>query len=134
MDFGIQFWPVLVATIAYFALGAVWYSDVLFAKPWMAGQGITRDTMDRSGLATSMVTTFLLELLALYVLAVVLVSMGIDGWANGAVAGFVIGVGIGAVPMAVTAAYETRPWSLLWINAGYHVVAMTLAGLIIGIW
>ena len=25
---------VLVATVAYFAIGAIWYSPVLFAKPW----------------------------------------------------------------------------------------------------
>lgn len=134
MDFGIQLWPVIVASVAYFALGAIWYSNVLFARPWMAAQGITPEAIDRSGMGVSMLATFLLELLAVVVLAVVLETMGIGGWARGTFAGFVIGVGIGAVPMAVSAAYETRPLALLWVNAGYHVVALTLAGFILGIW
>jgi hypothetical protein len=34
-------WPaIVVATIAYFALGAVWYSPPVFGKAWMRVSGI----------------------------------------------------------------------------------------------
>lgn len=134
MDFGIDLWPVLIGAALYFALGALWYSDALFAKPWMDGQGITPESIDRSGMGARMLATFVLELVAVLVLAVALQSMGIETWLAGAFAGLVLGVGIGFVPMAVSAAYESRPLSLLWINGGYHVVSMTIAGLILGIW
>ena len=32
----IQWLAVLAAAVAYFALGAIWYSKVLFAKKWLA--------------------------------------------------------------------------------------------------
>lgn len=134
MDFGISFWPVVVATVVYFALGALWYSNVLFAKPWMEAQGITPESIDRSGVGMSMVITFVLELVAVIVLAATLQGMGVADWLSGATAGLVLGIGIGFVPMAVTAAYESRPRSLLWINGGYHVVSMAIAGLILGLW
>ena len=134
MDFGISFWPVVVATVVYFALGALWYSPVLFSDPWMEGQGITPETIERSGMGTRMVSTFVLELVAVIVLAATLQGMGVSGWWSGTVTGLVLGVGIGSVPMAVSAAYENRPLSLLWINGGYHVVSLTLAGFILGIW
>lgn len=134
MDFGISFWPVVAAAVVYFAIGALWYSNFLFGTPWMEAQGITPETVDRSGMAMSMVTTFVLELVAVIVLAASLQGMEVAGWLSGAVTGLVLGVGIGFVPMAVSAAYESRPRSLLWINGGYHVVGMTLAGLILGIW
>ena len=134
MDFSVSFWPVVVAAVVYFAIGALWYSPVLFSKPWMDAQGITPETIDRSGMGMSMVVTFVLELVAVVVLAASLQGMGVTGWWSGTLTGLVLGVGIGFVPMAVTAAYENRPRSLLWINGGYHVVCMTVAGFLLGIW
>lgn len=134
MDFAVNLWPVLIGAVVYFVLGALWYSNALFAKPWMEGQDITPDTIDRSGMAASMVMTFVLELASVFVLAVALQSMGIASWLTGAFAGLVLGVGIGFVPLAVSAVYENRPMSLLWINGGYHVASMTIAGFVLGIW
>lgn len=134
MDFNINLLAVLVATALYFALGAAWYSKLLFADPWMEGQGVTADDIDRSGMGASMLTTFVLELLAVVVLAVVLASMGIGAWLTGALAGLLLAVGIGFVPMAVSAVFESRKRSLLWINGGYHVAGMTIAGLVLGLW
>lgn len=134
MDFGIQLWPVLVATALYFALGAAWYSNALFGSAWVDAQGITRDDIDSSGMGASMAVTLALELLAVVVLAVALQSMGVQTWLTGAFAGLVLAVGIGMVPMAVSAVYESRKAALLWINGGYHVVGLTLAGAILGAW
>ena len=34
---------ILVAALAYFVLGALWYSKVLFVKPWLRMTGIKVD-------------------------------------------------------------------------------------------
>ncbi len=39
---GLNLVPVLVATIAFWILGFLWYG-VLFMEPWMAGHGLTAD-------------------------------------------------------------------------------------------
>ena len=43
--FHINYLAVIVAAVASFAIGAVWYSPVLFAKHWMAAHGFTLESM-----------------------------------------------------------------------------------------
>ena len=42
---GMNYWAVLMAAVAAWMLGALWYS--LLAKPWMAAAGITKAAFDR---------------------------------------------------------------------------------------
>ena len=39
----INIWAILVATVASFAFGALWYSPLLFLKPWSREAGINPD-------------------------------------------------------------------------------------------
>ena len=36
----INLWAVLVSTVAFWALGALWYSPVLFGKRWQKEVGL----------------------------------------------------------------------------------------------
>lgn len=36
----INIWAILVATVASFALGVLWYSPLLFLKPWSREAGV----------------------------------------------------------------------------------------------
>jgi hypothetical protein len=49
MDFSVNVWAVLVATVAYFALGALWY--MALSTPWMAAVGFTRADVERGSAA-----------------------------------------------------------------------------------
>jgi hypothetical protein len=59
---GVNWIAVVVGAVLAFAVGALWYSPVLFQKPWLAGNGIAAD--DRSSVIGSMllqaIGTFLL--------------------------------------------------------------------------
>ena len=44
MDFSVNVWAVLLATVVYFALGALWY--MALSRPWMAAVGFTRADVD----------------------------------------------------------------------------------------
>ena len=63
-------WPaVLVAAVAYFALGAVWYSG-LFGKRWVAYHKINvEDPEMKKGVAGIMSASFVLMLVAVLCLA-----------------------------------------------------------------
>lgn len=39
--------PVILATLAAFGLGALWYSPFLFMKAWMRGEGVTKDQIPK---------------------------------------------------------------------------------------
>ncbi len=39
----VSYLAVIVAALSAFLLGGLWYSPLLFAKPWMAAAGITEE-------------------------------------------------------------------------------------------
>jgi uncharacterized protein DUF1761 len=70
---GINLWAVLVCALATMVVGFLWYSPLLFAKPWMVLMGINPD--DKAKLAEmqkSAGPSYMLALLASLASAVVL--------------------------------------------------------------
>lgn len=119
---------ILVGALAHFALGAVWYSPPLFAKPWAASLGIEMGAGGPSiaiplavNAAGSIVTTAVVGILYLW--------GGGDGPLDGIVAGLIIGAGIVAMENLNRPMYERAPWVLYAINSGYAVAGFALAGL-----
>src|SRR2546428_3924509 len=63
---------VIVAAVATFILGAVWYSPVLFAKQWMQAHGYTPEKLEemkRRGVTPAYAVSGLCYLVMAYVLA-----------------------------------------------------------------
>jgi hypothetical protein len=122
---------VIVAAVANMVLGFLWFSPVLFLKPWMA---MRPDKTPPSGQAS----------LLLYVITVVgaLVSALTLDWiiglanANTLLGGAIIGLyaGIGLVAPAILSdnLFNERPFKLYLIVAGFPVVGLLLMGAIIG--
>ena len=48
----INYLAVAVAIVINMAAGAAWYSPLLFAKPWMAANGLTEESIKEAGSAT----------------------------------------------------------------------------------
>ena len=132
MDFTVNVWAVLVATVVYFALGAAWY--MALSKPWMAAVGFTRAQLEQGSNPAIYGVTFVLEAVAVFTLAVLLRNTGLTGIVGGASLGALVGIGIWFALMSVTFMYESRRPTLFLIDGGYHVLALTLAGAILGAW
>ena len=127
---------VVVAAIAYFALGMVWYAEYAFGRAWQRASGWDLSPPEKVGVATLLVplaTCFVLTL----VTAMIGAASGTDTIMEGILLGLVIGVGIALPVRFVTGSYDmTKPAPLTFaaIGAGYHVVGLTLAGAILGQW
>ena len=117
----------LVATVAGFVLGALWYGP-LFGKTWMAAGGFTQDQLRRdvnAGVAYGL--TFVLGLVASFVFGMFLgphpsLALGIGAGASA-------GICWVATALATNYLFEGRRVSLMFINGGYHAVRFTLIGL-----
>ena len=121
----------LVATIAGFVLGALWYGP-LFGKAWMASLGLTMGDIRRDfNPAKSYGITFVLGLVASYVFGLFLGPS--PGLAFSIAAGAAAGVCWVATALATNYIFEGRRASLIVINGGYHAVRFTLIGLIFGL-
>ena len=131
MDFTVNYWAVLVAAVVYFALGAGWY--MVLSKPWMAAVGMGEDP-EMSANPVMYAVTFVLEAVATFTLAVLIGNMGAAGLGAGAAVGALVGIGIWFALMSVTFMYEGRKPALFLIDGGYHVLALMVAGAILGAW
>lgn len=117
----------LVATVAGFVLGALWYGP-LFGKAWMAARGISQDELQRNvnpGVAYGV--TFVLGLVASFVFGMFLGPH--PSLALGLGAGASAGICWVATALATNYLFEGRPASLMFINGGFHAVRFTLIGL-----
>jgi hypothetical protein len=132
MDFTVNVWAVLVAAVVYFVLGALWY--MALSKPWMAAVGFTREDVEKGSNPAIFGVTFVLEAVAVFTLAVLLVNTALVGIGGGASLGALVGIGIWFALMSVTFVYESRRPALFLIDGGYHVLALTVAGAILGAW
>jgi len=128
----LNYFAILVGTLAFFAVGGLWYSPLLFSKIWQSTVGLSDDELRTRNQAAVFGGTFLVALVTNVVLALFL---GVDaGLGTGALAGLLAGIGLSAAPIVTTFLFEGRPVRLMLIDGGYHVCAMTLAGAIIGAW
>jgi len=132
MDVTVNVWAVLVAAVVYFALGAGWY--MVLSKPWMAAVGFTQADVEAGSNPAIYALTFVLEVVTVFTLAVLLRNSTVSGIAGGASLGALVGIGIWFALMSVTFIYESRKPALFFIDGGYHVVALVVAGAILGAW
>lgn len=124
---------VIVATIAYFILGGLWYSPLLFANAWMKQLNKTADDFDKPN-PVIFLYSFILQFIAVISLGLFMTAMAIDTVLNGAIIGFGAGAGILFTLSGTTGIFSETPFKLHLINNGYHIIGLTLSGLIIGWW
>ncbi len=128
----ISLMATLVATLLGFVLGALWYGP-LFGKAWMAAAGLDAEVLRRNfNPAKTYGATFVLGFIGAYVFGLFLGPN--PGRAFAAAAGAAAGVCWVAMSLATNDLFERRPLALTMINAGYHAVAFTMMGAIIGVW
>jgi Protein of unknown function (DUF1761) len=128
---------MIVAALAYFAIGAVWYAPPVFGAMWMAAGGMTRDQTEGGPGAAVFAVPLIGSLLSALALAMLAVASGTDTLSEGIVLGFIMAIGFALAISLVTATFEsTKPKPMLWgaVNAGYHIVGTVVAGAIIGGW
>jgi hypothetical protein len=130
----INWLAVLVAAIAFFALGAIWYS-FLFRDSWIRLTGVKMgDPNAKTGIAGIMFTSFLLILICTIGIALFLNKVGPSSWMSGAKVGLIAGVCFCATAISNSYLYEKRPSGLHLINGGYNVVGCIIAGIILAVW
>lgn len=131
MNFATINWlAVIVAALAAFPLGMLWYGP-LFAKSWMAESGVTEEQARAANPLKLYGTVLVLNLIAATSLGL---FVGAGDWRFGLFAGFMTGLTFVAVGLGVTYLFESRSLKLWLINAGYQTLFFSVMGVIIGAW
>ena len=123
---------VIAAALSMFALGAVWYSPLLFVKPWAKAAGLALGENLGGNFPLILGTSFVLTLVMAANLAFFVV--GVPDLTT--VVGYAVAAGLGwaALSLWVISLFERRPFTYVLINGGYLTVGFAVMGLILGLW
>jgi hypothetical protein len=129
----INWFAVVAAALSMFALGAVWYSPLLFLNAWTKAAGLTMDVNNRRNFPMILGISFVLTLIMAANLAF---FVGDPSLGLGMVIGYAIAAGLGwaALSLWVVSLFESRPFAYVLINGGYLTVGFAIMGLILGLW
>jgi hypothetical protein len=128
---------VLVAAVAYFVLGALWYAPPVFGKVWAAAGGFDLPERGSGPSAAIYLTPLVGSVLSAIALGMIAKASGTDSFEEGIVLGLVVAIGFALSISFVTAQFETqKPKPMVWgaVNGGYHVVGNLVAAIIIASW
>ncbi|GAB4032308.1 DUF1761 domain-containing protein [Spirosoma gilvum] len=134
MDISTLNWgAILVATLANFLIGGLWYSSLLFGKAWMAENNFTEAALRQSNMPKIFGLTFLFSFVMAFNLAMFLNdSKTTTSW--GAIAGFLAGFGWVAMSIFVIGQFERKTTQYMLIHGGYVTISFIVMGLIVGVW
>jgi hypothetical protein len=131
---GVNYLAVIIAGVAGFAIGAVWYS-FLFSRVWMDAAGLDEAEIRERRSPLPFVLAVIADLVMAWVLAVVIGSVWPQSptLVDGIVAGFLVWLGFTLTTTTVNYAFPGRKPALTVIDAGHWLVVLVVMGAIIGL-
>ena len=130
---------ILVAAISTMVLGFLWYSPVLFAKPWMREMGY--DLNDKARMEEMKKSagpayggSFVASLVSAFVLALLFNWFQNYTVRFGLLVGFHVWLGFVATVQFTGALFAKQSMKLFAINTGYQLVCYLAMGAILTLW
>jgi len=125
-------WPmVLAASVAYFAIGAIWYT-VLFGKYWAKANNM--DTSNRSGMVRSMIIGFLLTFLITMCVGLELNAIRCKELSDCFTRSYILIAGLVIGLLGIALNYQRKPFGVWLVDIGYHLIGILVAALILAKW
>jgi hypothetical protein len=130
---GINYLAVLLAAVAAWLVGAVWY--MALGKPWMAALGKTQqELMGPTGKPSAgpFIISFVAELVMAFALAFLIVRIGPVTLASGITTGLLAWLGFVATSMVVNHGFSGARPMLTVIDSGHWLAVLLVEGAVIG--
>ncbi len=122
---------VILAGLAYFVLGAVWYSNLLFGKQYRAALGVSEG--GGSPPAGPLIVNLIGWLVAALAMGLLATAIGADGFAEGAMLGIVVWLGFVFTHQIVNDVYQGSSMALAKINGPYNLLGFVIMGVILAV-
>ncbi len=126
---------LLLAALAYYLLGAIWYSKILFGHKWAAYLKLDHtDPELRKGMGAMMAGSFLIMVIVALGLALLIVKFDFVSLWSGVKLGLLTGICFSATSLSISFIYERKPSGLYMIDAGYHILGNVVTAAILVLW
>jgi hypothetical protein len=132
----VNYLAVLVAAVVVFILGWLWYSPLLFFKPWMRARGMD-PTAAMAGAKMpggKLAIEFLRCLVLAYVIARFVALIGIRQWMGAVHFGLFLWIGFPVILLVGSVLWENVPWKVAAIHAGDWLVKTLVIPIIVTAW
>jgi hypothetical protein len=133
-DMHFNFLVVLVSGIVTMAVGALWYSPVLFAKQWMALNNMSADDMKNVNPAPMYAQTFVATLISYVVLAMAIQLTNATTIVDGMKTGFWIWLGFMTTLQFSSNVFSRVKIQGYFLDTSYQLVATLAAGALLAVW
>ncbi len=133
----INWLAVIVGALLYFALGAVWFTPVLFARPWQRAIGWDESRTPPQVNPVTYAVPALLYVIAAVATGMLAAATASDTFAEGILLGLVVGVGYALVITGVDAVFDPnkpQPWVWFAISGSYHLVGLIIVAVLVSVW
>jgi Protein of unknown function (DUF1761) len=124
---------IFITTIITFGIGAAWYT-ALFGKTWQKETGLSDKIIDSGNPAVTYGGSFVAFFFLNVFVAMLLKNLAPSDWISGAMIGLAVGLLVNASTLAINNLYQMKTLKLWLIDAGYNVIIMTVAGIIMTVW
>ena len=131
----INFLAVLVAAVAMFTIGGLWYG-LLFAKRWAEVHGYTDEQLGAMAKkqGRNFAVFFVSDLVMGVILSLFIINLDLQNAVQGAGLGFLMWLGIAATIGACKNAASNKPLAAFLIDTSHELVALLVMGMILGVW
>lgn len=130
----INWLAVIIAAVAGWLVGAVWYS--VLSKQWLAAQGKTMETakQDAAGqsLPVLLIVVFVANLIMAVMLSGIMTHVGPFTVRSGMISGALIWFGFVITAIATNYAFQGRKPMLTVIDGGYWLAVLLVIGGVLG--
>lgn len=134
----INYLSLIAATLAAFALGAFWYSPILFGNRWFKTQGIlpehTKEESERLKRPSTHIIAVFLMLIVGYVLSFFLRSLQVTSITDALYVGFISWLGFTGAIGCINTVYENRSFSVFIVHSIYCLAYIELMAVIMTMW
>jgi hypothetical protein len=131
----VNYWAVLVSGVAIFMLGGLWYSPLLFAKPWVRLMNKTEAELKAgAGGALPFILAFLCGLATSLAMAVILNHFKPLTPMRSVHVALVCWIGFTGATSFGSAVFSGTPRALWLINSAYNLVSFIVAAVILTLW
>jgi hypothetical protein len=125
---GINYLAVVIAALAGFGFGAVYYMSL--AQPWLNATGLTQSELSRS--KTPFLIAIAANLIMAWVLAGLIAHMGPPTVRSGIISGAFCWLGFVVTSLSVNYAFSNRKPMLIVIDGAHWLGVLLIMGAVIG--
>ena len=136
---GVNLLAVLAAGVACMVIGFLWYSPMVFARPWTIAMGMDPDDKEKMGEMQKSAgklygMAFLMAIIAAFVLGKFFARLAIDDMQRAMMYSIAVWGGFVATVQLTGVLFSHKPLKVWFIDTGYQLLCYVATGAILALW